>query len=106
MPEISTSNAATAWARRELRMIELNAASSGSVATGIPGLDDILAGGLTANRIYLIEGNPGSGKTTLALRWLMEGEQRGEKGIYVTLSETKIELGDVARSRRFRRQQR
>jgi circadian clock protein KaiC len=48
------------------------------VATGIPGLDDVLEGGFTANRVYLIEGNPGSGKTTLALRWLMEGERLGE----------------------------
>lgn len=68
------------------------------VATGIPGLDDILAGGFTPNRIYLVEGNPGSGKTTLALKWLLEGERLGEKGIYVTLSETKIELADVAKS--------
>jgi circadian clock protein KaiC len=68
------------------------------VASGIPGLDDILGGGFTPNRVYLIEGNPGSGKTTLALRWLMEGERRGEKGIYVTLSETKAELTAVARS--------
>jgi circadian clock protein KaiC len=68
------------------------------VATGIPGLDDVLGGGFTPNRVYLIEGNPGSGKTTLALRWLLEGQQLGEKGIYVTLSETKIELADVAKS--------
>jgi circadian clock protein KaiC len=68
------------------------------VVTGIPGLDDILGGGFSANRIYLIEGNPGSGKTTLALRWLLEGHRLGERGIYVTLSETKIELADVARS--------
>jgi circadian clock protein KaiC len=68
------------------------------VATGIPGLDDILAGGFPANRIYLIEGNPGSGKTTLALRWLLAGQELGERAMYVTLSETKIELGDVANS--------
>jgi len=68
------------------------------VATGIPGLDDILGGGFTPNRVYLVEGNPGSGKTTLALRWLLEGQRLGEKGIYVTLSETKAELADVAKS--------
>lgn len=68
------------------------------VKTGIPGLDDVLSGGLTPNRIYLVEGNPGAGKTTLALRWLLEGARLGEKCIYVTLSETKAELGDVSRS--------
>jgi circadian clock protein KaiC len=68
------------------------------VATGIPGLDDILGGGFTPNRVYLVEGNPGSGKTTLALRWLLEGQRLGEKGIYVALSETKAELADVAKS--------
>jgi len=68
------------------------------VATGIPGLDDVLAGGFTPNRVYLVEGNPGSGKTTLALRWLLEGKRLGETGIYVTLSETKVELNAVARS--------
>ena len=67
------------------------------VTTGIPGLDDVLGGGFTPNRVYLVAGNPGSGKTTLALRWLLEGERLGEKGIYVTLSETKAELNAVAR---------
>ena len=68
------------------------------VATGISGLDDVLNGGFTPNRLYLIEGNPGSGKTTLALRCLIEGVRQGEKGLYVTLSETKNELEAVARS--------
>jgi circadian clock protein KaiC len=66
--------------------------------TGIPGLDDILGGGLTPHRLYLIEGNPGSGKTTLALQFLLEGAKHGEKGVYVTLSETKTELRAVAHS--------
>ena len=68
------------------------------VATGIPGLDNIMGGGFTADRIYLIEGDPGSGKTTLALQFLLEGRRKGERGIYVTLSETKEELEGVARS--------
>ena len=68
------------------------------VATGIPGLDEVLGGGLTPNRLYLIEGDPGSGKTTLALRFLLEGVRLGEAGLYVTLSETKAELDGVARS--------
>jgi circadian clock protein KaiC len=75
-----------------------NATATPRVVTGVPGLDDVLGGGLTPNRLYLVEGNPGSGKTTLALRCLLEGAGRGEKGLYVTLSETKAELADVARS--------
>ncbi|AMV40787.1 ATPase domain-containing protein [Planctomyces sp. SH-PL62] len=68
------------------------------VATGIEGLDDILGGGVTPDRVYLIEGNPGSGKTTLALQYLQEGVRIGEPGLYVTLSETQAELRAVARS--------
>jgi len=60
------------------------------VGLGVPELDNILGGGLTANRVYLIEGTPGSGKTTLALQYLIEGRNRGEKGLYVTLSETRV----------------
>jgi circadian clock protein KaiC len=66
--------------------------------TGIDGLDEILSGGLPANRFYLIQGDPGVGKTTLALQFLMEGRKKGEKGLYITLSETKDELLAVARS--------
>jgi circadian clock protein KaiC len=69
-----------------------------SSATGIAGLDDILCGGFTPNRLYLIEGVPGSGKTTLALQYLLEGARRGELGLYVTLSETEEELRAMARS--------
>ena len=67
--------------------------------TGIDGLDQVLRGGLTPNRIYLVEGVPGSGKTTLALQFLMEGARRGEPVLYVTLSETAAELrGDQCTS--------
>src|SRR5687768_13856900 len=68
------------------------------VSSGIEGLDSILGGGFTPNRIYLIEGDPGAGKTTLALQFLLEGRRRGEKGLYVSLSETKEELAGVAAS--------
>ena len=56
------------------------------ISTGIPGLDDILDGGLTAERVYLIEGTPGTGKTTLGLQFLLDGMARGEAGLYITLS--------------------
>src|SRR5688572_15835496 len=67
-------------------------------ATGIGGLDEVLGGGLTPHRLYLVEGDPGAGKTTLALRYLLEGAKRGETGLYVTLSETKEEIDAVAES--------
>ncbi|MDB5386988.1 MAG: Non-specific serine/threonine protein kinase, partial [Planctomycetaceae bacterium] len=60
--------------------------------TGVPGLDDILNGGLISHRLYLIEGNPGAGKTTLSLQYLLQGIRNGEKCLYITLSETKEEL--------------
>src|SRR5678810_469577 len=66
--------------------------------TGVPGLDDILGGGLPRNCLYLVEGNPGVGKTTLAMQFLLEGKRAGEKVLYVTLSETKRELETVAQS--------
>ena len=66
--------------------------------SGVEGLDDILCGGLPRSCFYLIQGDPGSGKTTLALQFLLEGLRRGESAFYVTLSETKEELHKVARS--------
>lgn len=66
--------------------------------TGIDGLDAILAGGFPKNRLYLIKGDPGVGKTTLALQYLMAGAAAGEKGMYITLSETKAEVVSVAES--------
>jgi circadian clock protein KaiC len=66
--------------------------------TGIVGLDDILRGGFPAGRILLIEGDPGVGKTTLAMQFLLEGAKRGEPSVYVTLSETREELLQVAAS--------
>ena len=68
------------------------------ISTGIPGLDRLLLGGLTPNRMYLIEGSPGTGKTTLALRFLLSGRDAGEKTVYVTLSETVNEMTAIARS--------
>ncbi|KAA6459728.1 circadian clock protein KaiC [Acidobacteria bacterium AB60] len=68
------------------------------IRTGVKGLDDILKGGLPKGHLYLIEGDPGTGKTTIALQFLLEGLRRGEKVIYVTLSESKPELEQVALS--------
>ncbi len=60
--------------------------------TGVPGLDDILNGGLIPNRLYLLEGTPGSGKTTISIKYLKEGVLQGEKCLYITLSESREEL--------------
>jgi circadian clock protein KaiC len=67
-----------------------------TVSTGSVGLDDILAGGFDADRVYLLEGRPGTGKTTLALQFLLEGVRAGESCLYVTLSESSRELQGVA----------
>ena len=75
-----------------------NSAQSAKALFGISGLDDILLGGLRRNRLFLFEGSPGSGKTTLALQFLLEGARVGEKGLYITLSETEAELKEVALS--------
>jgi circadian clock protein KaiC len=68
------------------------------VSSGLPSLDYILAGGFAAQRIHLIEGEPGAGKTTLGLQFLLEGRRKGEKCLYITLSESKDELLHVART--------
>ena len=72
--------------------------SNQKCTSGVAGLDDILGGGFPRGCLYLIEGRPGAGKTTLALQFLLEGGRIGEKCLYVTLSETKQELEAVAQS--------
>ena len=70
----------------------------GKAQTGIPGLDDVLGGGLSRGHSFLLEGSPGTGKTTIALQFLLEGARRGERGLYITLSETDAELRANAES--------
>ena len=67
-------------------------------STGIAGLDQLLTGGLTPRRLYLIEGRPGTGKTTLGLQFLLEGLRLSERCLYITLSETAAELRSIAES--------
>jgi circadian clock protein KaiC len=69
--------------------------------TGTPGLDDILHGGLPAGHLYLVEGNPGSGKTTFGLQFLLAGVAAGERALYVTLAESQAELEQSAASHKF-----
>src|SRR5258707_1976172 len=66
--------------------------------TGIWGLDNILSGGFSRGHVFLVEGAPGTGKTTIALQFLMEGAKAGENCLYITLSETEQELRDGAAS--------
>ncbi|HEX2250434.1 MAG TPA: ATPase domain-containing protein [Gemmatimonadales bacterium] len=66
--------------------------------SGIPGLDNVMAGGYPKGHLFLVEGDPGTGKTTLALQFLLQGLKQGERGLYITLSETAAELAGVARS--------
>ncbi len=73
----------------------------GRVSTGVPGLDSILAGGLPADRIYLVDGDPGTGKTTLAMQFLLAGHEKEEVGLYVTLSESEAELRAIGASHGF-----
>src|SRR5689334_17875444 len=67
-------------------------------STGVRGLDEILGGGLARNRLHLLEGSPGTGKTTIALQFLIEGAKSGEAGIYISLAETETELRAGAKS--------
>ncbi len=67
-------------------------------STGVPGLDNVLAGGLPSGHLYLVEGSPGTGKTTLGLQFLMHGAGAGERVLYVALSESKLELMEGAES--------
>lgn len=69
-----------------------------SAATGIAGLDDILGGGLACGRVFLLEGSPGTGKTTIATQFLLAGAADGKKGLYITLSETEDEMRAAAES--------
>lgn len=66
--------------------------------TGVAGLDEILSGGLTRRHVFLLEGAPGTGKTTIALQFLLEGAALGERCLYITLSETEEELRSSAAS--------
>jgi circadian clock protein KaiC len=68
------------------------------MSTGVPGLDHILGGGLPRNRLYLVQGTPGAGKTTFALQFLLEGIRAGEACLYITLSESRREVVEVART--------
>jgi len=76
---------------------EEDIADAPRISTGSSGLDDILGGGLDPNRVYLYEGKPGTGKTTIALQFLLEGVRQGEPVLYIALSETKSELRLVAK---------
>ena len=71
------------------------------VSTGVEGLDDVLNGGFPEGHFFLIEGEPGTGKTTLGLQILMQGARTGQKSLYVTLSESKREIEQVAHSHRW-----
>jgi circadian clock protein KaiC len=70
--------------------------------TGVEGLDDVLVGGLRRGRVFLLEGTPGTGKTTIAAQFLLEGAKRGEPGLYITLSETEDELRETMTSHEWK----
>ena len=72
--------------------------SNGTASSGVEGLDFILSGGFPRNRVYLIQGDPGVGKTTVGMQFLLEGARQGERGLYISLSETEPELRQMAAS--------
>jgi len=80
------------------QLSEVSINTTSTEPTGVAGLDEILGGGVPAHRLYVVEGSPGSGKTTFALQFLREGVRLGQRVLYVTLSETLEELRDVATS--------
>lgn len=89
---------ANRFAKNRRLMSKARAPDHAKVATGISGLDEVLNGGFPPRRLYLIQGEPGCGKTTLALQFLLTGAKKGEKVLYISLSETREEVEEVARS--------
>jgi circadian clock protein KaiC len=79
-------------------MDKQNSDTTHFLSSGVPGLDAVLSGGFTSERLYLLEGEPGTGKTTFALQFLNEGARQGESVVYITLAETAVELRAVAKS--------
>jgi circadian clock protein KaiC len=82
----------------EAKNAQLEVSADPRVSTGCNGLDSILNGGLPRGRLYLIEGDPGAGKTTLALQFTREGVRNGERALYITLSESRADLAHAAQS--------
>src|ERR1700754_5210020 len=76
---------------------EVDTIDAPRISSGVEGLDVILEGGVDENRLYLYEGRPGTGKTTIALQFLLEGVRNGERVLYITLSETRRELALVTK---------